>query len=499
MNRSLSRREQAQAYCEAGNQRLAQHDFPAAKAEFEQATALLPQQADAHLGLAQAFRNLNKWPEAERSARSALEADPQHAAATHYLGALLAEQDRLSEALPFLQAAADRAPDVAQHHRDLGVALLFLGDVAAGRERLLKTLELDVHSNEVLYTLVRTSRMNDGSAQARWLLDAASDLADRAADLPPLEQAQVLFALAKAHEDLGDIDASARAYERANAVKRSMFEYDVGEVESRFRRTAEVFNAALLDKLAGAGAPSNRPIFIVGMPRSGSTLVEQMLSAHPEVHGAGEIDVLGPLVENSRGLGGSRYPDWGVSMNQMDCSTIGQAYLSSLPSRLNGHSRTTDKWLPNFEHLGLISICLPNAKIIHCQRDQRDQLFSCWSLLFSERHEYAYDIGELGRFFRAYQDLMAHWRSALPRGQMLEVRYERLVADPEAELRRILQHCDLEWDEQTLRFWEATRPVKTSSMVQVRQPLYEHSIGRWRPFAERLRTLFKPLGLDAKT
>ena len=166
MNRTLSRRERAQASFEAGNAHIAKTAWEPAKVELEQAVALNPQHAEAHLALATVFRNLNNWPDAERCSRAALEANPQFARAAHYLGALLVVQDRLSEALPFLQAAADWQPEIAQHHRDLGVTQLFLGDIEGSRARLLKTIELDVHTHEVLYTLIRMWRMDDGSEGA---------------------------------------------------------------------------------------------------------------------------------------------------------------------------------------------------------------------------------------------------------------------------------------------------------------------------------------------
>jgi tetratricopeptide (TPR) repeat protein len=496
MNRTLSRRERAEAAYEAGSAQLARNAFEAAKPHFQEAISLEPRHAAAHLGLSQALRNLNNWPDAEREARAALEADPQFAKAAHYLGALLVEQDRLSEALPFLQAAADWAPEVAQHHRDLGVTQLFLGDIEGSRARLLKTIELDVHTHEVLYTLIRMWKMDDGSEGAAQLLEIVRELEQKAADLPVAERSQVLFSLGKAHEDRGEHAEAAAAFARANKVKRESLEYDVGTAETRMQRIAEVFDAGLLTRLAGAGDPSERPIFIVGMPRSGSTLVEQILASHHEVHGGGEMYVMPSILELSTGAGGARYPDWVATMNHIDCGAIGKAYIDRMPVGLLGKTRTTDKWLENFENLGLIATCLPRAKVIHCYRDPRDQMLSCWSLLFSQNQEYAYDAQEMRRYARAYRKLMEHWRAVLPSGLMLGVRYESLVAEPEAQTRRILAHCGLEWDDQVLRFWESRRPVKSASMFQVREPIYDRSIGRWKPFAPHIPDLLAPIEDD---
>ena len=490
-----SRQETAETHFGAGQARLAAGDPAAAVQAFRRAVEANPIHAQAHLGIAMACRGLDDWPGAEAAARAALQADPGSAPAAHFLGALLVELDRLAEAVPFLKAAADWAPDVAQHHRDLGVTQLFLGDLDGARARLLKTIELDVLSYEVLYTLIRMSRMGERSAEAEQLLGVVRDLAARSDELSPAQRAQVYFSLGKAHEDRREFEAAAGAFARANAIRRSSVTYDISAAEAGMARIAEVFDKALVDRLQGKGDASERPIFIVGMPRSGSTLAEQILSSHPQVHGAGEIKRLPTILDRSTGLGGSRYPDFAATMNPADCRTIGQAYINGLATGLPGQTRTTDKWLDNFLHLGLISVCLPKAKIVHCVRDPRDQLLSCWALLFSQEQEYAYDVEELGRYFRAYSRLMAHWRRVLPAGAMLEVRYEDLIAEPEAMTRRMLAHCGLDWDERTLRYWEAKRPVKSGSVFQVRQPLYDQSIGRWKPFAPYLRPLFEPFGL----
>jgi tetratricopeptide (TPR) repeat protein len=494
MSRSLSRRERALAAHDAGQAHLGESAWDAARERFTEAVTLDPMLAEAHMGLAQALRHANNWPDAERACRAALEADPRYARAAHYLGALLVEQDRLAEALPFLQAAAEWDPEVAQHHRDLGVTQLFLGDVENARTRLLRTIELDVHSHEVLYTLIRGMNMDDPGASA--LMDVVRQLAEQAARLPDAERAQVLFSLGKAHEDRKEYAEAAEVFARANAVKRATFDYDVGSTIARLEQIAATFDAGLITRLAHEGSPSNRPIFIVGMPRSGSTLVEQILSTHPEVHGAGEVYLLPQLLEGSSGVGGAPYPAWAKHMNAADCVAIGQAYLDRLPTGLSGHTRTSDKWLENFEHLGLISVCLPHAKVIHCHRDPRDQLLSCWSLLFSQNQEYAYDLGELVAYYKGYRALMAHWRDVLPSGFMMEMRYESLIAEPEAQSRRLLAHCGLDWDDSVLRFWESRRPVKSASMFQVREPIYDRSIGRWKPFAEPLAPLFEGLAAE---
>jgi hypothetical protein len=238
--------------------------------------------------------------------------------------------------------------------------------------------------------------------------------------------------------------------------------------------------------MAGAGVSTDRPVFIVGMPRSGTTLVEQILSAHPDVHGAGEIANLASLIARVSGPDGSTYPFWAKALGVSDFGVLGETYLDSLPTGDAGRGRTTDKRVANFEHLGLIHLCLPGARIIHCRRDPRDVALSCFASRFSDGQGFADDLVELGRYWHAYDRLMAHWRRVLPPGRMLEVDYEAVVEDTEGWARRLVDHCGLDWDAACLQFHTSGREVRTGSFAQVRRPIYTGSIGRWRRFAAQL-------------
>jgi hypothetical protein len=231
------------------------------------------------------------------------------------------------------------------------------------------------------------------------------------------------------------------------------------------------------------------------MPRSGTTLVEQIISAHPDVYGAGEFPALLNLLAASTGPGGIAFPEWGGAMMPQDCVNLGEAYLQALPSGPSSQVRTTDKRLENAEFLGMAHLILPNAPIVYVRRDPRDMAFSCYALLFSEGQEWSYDFAELAAYWRAHEALMAHWRAVLPPGRILEVSYEALVADFEAETRRIIAHCGLTWDAACLEYHRSRRGVRSASAAQVRQPIYDTSIGRWRPFAQHLRPLFDAMGL----
>ena len=342
-----NRRAQAAAHIQGGLKALAAGAIPAARASLQAAVALEPSWAEPRFQLARIHHAAGDRELAEQTLRAAREADPQHAPSTHMLGTMLCDREAFVEALPLLREAATLEPDRAEFQRDLGVLQLFVGDIATARTNLHRALELDPHVRDILPTLVRMTRMDSGGADAERLFDLTRALVDRVDELPRDEQVRVYYALGKALEDRGDYDGAFDAFTKANAMHRQTIVYDGAAFEARFQAIADAFNPTLFERLGreGEGAQSNRPIFIVGMPRSGTTLVEQIISAHPDVNGAGEIDLLHRLVSDSNGPGGSKFPDWVSGMNSLDLSTIGQAFLDALPPVLPGQSRQTVKRL----------------------------------------------------------------------------------------------------------------------------------------------------------
>jgi Sulfotransferase family len=224
--------------------------------------------------------------------------------------------------------------------------------------------------------------------------------------------------------------------------------------------------------------------------RSGTTLIEQILASHPKMFGAGELRHLSLLAASLPG-----FPEIVPYLSAERLRQLGTSYVDAVGAMAPDAERVTDKMPGNFALAGLIHLALPNARIIHMRRDPIDTCLSCFSILFTNGQPYSYDLAELGRYYRAYEELMEHWRSVLPAGVMLEVRYEDVVSDLEQQARRVVAHCGLEWDDACLGFHEARRTVRTASAAQVREPIYRSSMGRWRPYKELLRPLITELGL----
>ncbi|MDZ7830073.1 MAG: sulfotransferase [Halofilum sp. (in: g-proteobacteria)] len=229
------------------------------------------------------------------------------------------------------------------------------------------------------------------------------------------------------------------------------------------------------------------------MPRSGTTLVEQMLASHPRVHGAGERPDLRALIERADRDHDAPFPQWVAALAPGETASLGRAYCRMVVDP-HGADRVTDKMPANFAYAGLIRLALPNARIIHVRRDPADTCVSCFTYLFSGRQGFTYDLRDLGRYYRAYDALMAHWRDVLPGDFLLEVPYEELVDEPARWIEWMLSHCGLEWDDACLQFHRSERAVRTASAEQVRQPVYRSAIGRWRTYREHLSPLFEALG-----
>jgi hypothetical protein len=316
--------------------------------------------------------------------------------------------------------------------------------------------------------------------------------------LEPQERIQLHFALAKAYADLQLHEQSFDHLLRANSMHRCQIDYDEKSMLGMFDRICAVFTSELMRSKRGSGDPSTVPVLIVGMPRSGTTLIEQILASHPKVFGAGELTDLRDVIATHCKVAGApaAYPESFPRISDEALGRIGAAYAARLRQRAPAAERITDKMPGNFLQIGFVRLALPGARIIHARRNAVDTCLSCFARAFDGEQQYAYDLAELGRFYRNYQALMAHWRAVLPPGAMLEVDYEEVVADLEGQARRVVAYCGLEWDDACLRFYETKRIVRTASASQVRHPIYRGAIGRWRPYRRWLGPLLDELGVE---
>lgn len=309
------------------------------------------------------------------------------------------------------------------------------------------------------------------------------------------------FALGKAFMDIGDPPQAMTHLITANRLHRQRLPYQSDATCKRLKNYGNCFGTIeFAQKLKFEAPDSPAPVFIVGMPRSGTTLIEQILATHPEVYGADELTTL-PRLKNA--LIGRDFPDAPDSKDRLASSNrlaqLAKAYLDESRQHLdnpNGlYRHLIDKQPGNFMFCGLISMVFPDAKIIHCKRNPLDTCLSCFSKYFVSGQSFTYDLKELGEYYRAYDDLMKHWHNVLPENVLIEVQYEDVIADQERETRRLLEFLGLDWDPAVLSFHETSRSVRTASASQVRQPIYRSSVERWRPYEKELAPLFEALGV----
>jgi tetratricopeptide (TPR) repeat protein len=484
----------AEAHNNLGNALKDLGDLDGAARAYRRAIALGPGLGEPHYNLGSVLDGLGRRAEAADAYRRAIALRPDYPEAHNNLGAVLAAWGELTEAMEAYRQAIALRPAYAEAHYNLGNALKERGELDAAASAYRQAVVLRPDHAGAHYHLASLKRMSDGSAEAEAAFAALSRQAESADRLPPAARATLLFALGKALEDRRAPDQAFEALSRANAVHRASISFDVALAESRMRALASVFDRPLLERLAGAGVDDPRPVFILGMPRSGTTLTEQILSAHPAVLGLGEVSYLPDALERLVGPDGEAAPAWARALTEADVRAIGQAYVEKLPPGAAAPRRVVDKLPSNFQRLGLIHLAFPQARIVHCRRDPRDVCVSCYGTHFRDGLDYAYDLTELGRYWRAYDALMDHWRATLPAGRMLEVPYEAVVADLETWARRLIAHCGLPWDDACLNFHQSRRDVRTASSAQVRRPIYADSVGRWRRFEAHLGPLLEALG-----
>ena len=337
---------------------------------------------------------------------------------------------------------------------------------------------------------LKTFKFSDDDIKA---MLAAITCGDAGAD----DQSHLAFALAKALEERKRYDESFDFYQRGNALRRVKHRYDPKKTTHNAMRQIHTFTAEFLAAREGQGCPARDPIFIVGLPRAGSTLLEQILASHSAVEGTAELP---DIIAISRQLGrykrdkpATKYPEILTELSAQKLHELGEFYLASTRVQRGELPFFIDKMPNNFLHIGLIHLILPNAKIIDARRHPMAGCFSGYKQLFAQGHSFTYDLSDAGHCYRNYVKVMDHWDAVLP-GRVLRVQYEDVVADPETQVRRLLDYCKLPFEEQCLRFYETDRAIRTPSAEQVRQPIYKESVEQWRHYEAHLTPLKEALG-----
>jgi len=453
------------------------------------ALATAPGFHDARMDLARVYKQQDRLDDAVQAAAAACEGNPRNPNA-HYLHAsMLAVAGAHEEAL----AAYRRALDISHYHPaawvGMGHLLKTLGRQEEGISAYRTAIEQRPNFGEVYWSLANLKTF-------RFSPEEIGDMERRLAgeDLDEDARVHFLFTLGKAWEDSGDYPRAFEYYRQACELQRPRVAYDPVETEVINERIREVFTRGFIEEQGGRGCPDPDPIFIVGLPRSGSTLIEQILASHSQVEGTAELPDVGRVIgELSSKSGDEVYPEAARKLDAAGWRALGESYLRRTQRHRHGLPRFTDKMPNNFPSVGFIHLILPNAKIIDARRHPLDSCFGTWKQHFAHGQTFSYDLEEIGEYYLEYRRMMRHWQQVLP-GRVLEIRYEDMVRDQESQTRRLLDYCGLPFEGACLRFYETERPVRTASSEQVRQPIYSSSVNHWRNFREELAPLMEILG-----
>jgi tetratricopeptide (TPR) repeat protein len=501
-----------------GNTHFKQGAFVEAIAFYEESIAIRPNHANSQNNLGSALSKVGRYQEAEHYFRQAIDIDPNNIDALSNLGTIQLWMGQISEAEMLLRRALKLKPTHVDARNNLGEALVFLGRSRDARTRFQKVLKASPRHADAMFGMGQVARMEGRFEEAEatfiralqfkpkmaravaaipsvrkmtlsdsaWVKNA-EEIA--ASGIPPLEEADVRFAIGKYWDDVQDFARAFESYKRANEIqKRVAINYDRKARTSFVDDLAGAYTRKTFSSAEGF-SDSTKPIFVVGMMRSGTSLVEQIIASHPSATGAGELGYWSDVMRQNENV---------IRQGLLDKSTrknLAEGYLRTLEEHSDGAMHVVDKAPINSDYLGVIHSVFPNARIIYMRRDPIDTCLSCYFQHFSPAHNFAMSLSDLAHYYREHTRLVAHWRAVLPPESMMDVPYEELVADQEKWTRKILEFLGLTWDARCLNFHETKRQVATASYWQVRQKIFRSSVGRWRnyeKFVEPLRSLTAP-------
>jgi len=451
--------------------------------------AIKPGNAEAHHHLGICLGKLGNYDEAVASYNKALSIKPVFAAACNNLGVALKKLNRMDEAIDSYQKALAIEPGYFQAAYNLGIAFEDSGNRKDAITAYRRALSIKPDSAEIHRIIAHIQQHDEYDEDMREMKEmyTSPGVSDE-------QKMHLSFGLGKAFEDLQQYEKAFEFFAAGNTLKRRSYNYSIDDAAIFFRRIEEIFDASLFSRFQDAGHDDPTPIFIVGMPRSGTTLVEQILASHKDVYGAGELDVTRRIVSSlSRHCDDTAFPESIRQANEAMLDRLGADYIRLIRRYSSDARHITNKLREDFLYIGLIRAMLPRAKVIHCRRDPVDTCLSIYKNYFVDKDDYAYDLGELGRYYTLYLDLMAHWHAVLP-GFIHDVHYEDVVADQAGQTRGLLNFCGLDWDDACLEFYKTGRPVMTLSNEQVRKPIYRDSVELWKRYEAHLGPLLESLG-----
>jgi len=493
-------------------------------AQYKKAVRLNPEYVDCWCNLAAAFTRLKEHEHALLAIRQALKLNARLPQAHHNLAQIYREQSRFDKAIQHYKIALQEDPDFLEAMLNLARTYREAENPEASKATLETLIARQTDNPEVFNAMgLLQEQLGDPGQAAHFFsraISIAPDLAVSHYQLAQIKGRQILdeeitsmerllnqktttdedksilkFALAGGYEQKGRFQDAFDAWADGNAIKAAKSPYNEEE-KSRFYRSVVKSSTSALQRLSGAsGLRDNRPLFILGMPRSGNTLTGQILSSHSAICSLGELSLAHDMAEKIENLTGQKYPGGLEKLSAEQCKELGQAFHFRVPAKLLDYSYVIDNTPLNFQHIGLLSLVLPGAKFIHCHRNPVDTCFSMFKIPFGDNQSYAHDLISLGKHYTSYRILMDEWKRLLP-GRILDVCYEETVEYPEKQSRRMLEFLGLPFEESVLKFYQSKSLVRTPSTSQVRKPIYKDAIHAWKRYEQQLQPLIESLQVD---
>ena len=448
---------------------------------FEKGIKIKSNYAEIYNNLATAYKLNKKYILAEKNYKKSINLNNKLVEAQNNLGTLYIELNKYKEAINCFKKAININPKFYSSHYNLGVAYKSIGNFDKARANLHEAIKINPNFSTAHRTLSQIIKYTKNNNHLILLNKIYTNL-----NINNYEKAELAFALGKAYDDIKDYDNAFKFYKDGNYLKRKNINFTIEHEIQNFDNIRKVFNADLF-KNKKEGNQSNKTIFIIGMPRSGSTLIEQILSSHPKVFGGDELNYFPEIVIKYFNI--KTTDSMSESLMKLDAKKVAKEYLSKL-DEISDSEKITDKMLTNFKWLGLIKILIPNSKIIHCTRNSKDICLSIFKQYFINKElNYAFDLKEIVTFYNLYSNLMNHWKKILP-NFIYDIKYEEIIKNPKTQIINLLKSCDLNWNKNCLKFYNNKRPIKTASDTQVRKKIYNKSVNSWKNYEKYLKSYF---------
>ena len=456
---------------------------------YENGIKIKPDFAMFYNNLGSIYKSKENYTKAKNYYKKSIDLDSKIPETQNNLGNLYISLNEYNKAIVCYKNALNINPKFFTCHYNMGVVYKTIGKFEKAKKHLRKAVKLNKHFYIAHRTLSQLTKYTINNEHFNSLKKLYEDT-----KIIDINKKEIAFALGKASEDIKDFSKAFKYYSEGNNLHRKNIIFSIKKEKKEFNNIKETFNEKLFSKFKQSGDLSSTAIFIIGMPRSGSTLVEQILSNHPKVFGGDELNFLINVVKkhlNDKSL--DLFFKNIVNIEEENLKKIGREYIVNLKNISGNSERVTDKFLINFKWIGLIKLILPNSKIIHCVRNPKDNCLSIFKNYFtSNKLSFAYNLKEIAEFYNLYSDLMEHWKNMLPKF-VFDIKYEKIIQDPKKQIRNLLNECNLNWNINCLKFYNNKRPIKTASDTQARKRIYVSSINSWKNYEKNLNKFFEKL------